>query len=236
MALVISNLQGAKITEFELPGFISAILNTIFLPLIFILKKFLLFIGGRDISYDFFSVIHVSVGILSFPILFLITDMIEEVYGKRKTLIFITTGVIALSVMVLLTTIAVYLPAAERSIDNDAFTTIFKSGIRISIASIIAFFFGQMHDLWSFSFWKKFTKGKHLWFRNNVSTIFSQLIDSTIFMFLAFYQITPKFDVVFIISLIIPYWIFKILFAMIDTPFCYLGVWWLRGKKKKPTH
>jgi len=73
-----------------------------------------------------------------------------------------------------------------------------------------------------------------LWLRNNLSTIFSQLIDTTIFMFLAFYKIAPKFTVTFIISLIIPYWIFKVVFAIVDTPLCYLGVRWLKNEKSEP--
>ena len=62
----------------------------------------------------------------------------------------------------------------------------------------------------------------------NLSTIVSQLIDTFVFMMIAFYQLTPKFTFIFIIHLIIPYYLFKILFAIIDTPFVYLGVNWLK--------
>jgi len=67
-----------------------------------------------------------------------------------------------------------------------------------------------------------------LWLRNNLSTIVSQFIDSTVFMFVAFYALTPKFTVAFIFSLIIPYYLFKVAFAVLDTPFVYLGVKWLK--------
>ena len=105
--------------------------------------------------------------------------------------------------------------------------------MRIIIASIVAFFLSQLHDIVVFEKLKKRTKWKHLWLRNNLSTMGSQLIDSTVFMFLAFYAITPKFDVKFIISLIIPFYIFKIIFAIIDTPFVYLWVKWLKNGENK---
>ena len=138
---------------------------------------------------------------------------------------------LSMILLIIITSIAVVLPAAERSVDNNAYSAVFKVTIRMTIASILAFVIAQFHDMWSFDFWKKKTKGKFLWLRNNLSTIVSQLIDSTIFMFVAFYKSAPMWDAVFIISLIVPYWIFKILFALLDTPFVYLGVWWLRGKK-----
>ncbi|MDD3822859.1 MAG: queuosine precursor transporter, partial [Sphaerochaetaceae bacterium] len=74
----------------------------------------------------------------------------------------------------------------------------------------------------------RMTKDKHLWIRNNVSTIISQFIDTTIFMFIAFYHINERYTVPFLFSLIIPYWAFKVVFALLDTPLCYLGVWWVR--------
>jgi uncharacterized integral membrane protein (TIGR00697 family) len=80
---------------------------------------------------------------------------------------------------------------------------------------------------------KKVTKSKHLWIRNNVSTVISQFFDTTIFMFIAFYHITPKYTTPFIFSLIFPYWAFKVLFAIIDTPLCYLGVYWVKKGNKE---
>ncbi|MBU2236011.1 VUT family protein, partial [Patescibacteria group bacterium] len=56
-------------------------------------------------------------------------------------------------------------------------------------------------------------------------------IDTTIFMFIAFYHVSPKFTVAFIFSLIFPYWILKVVFAILDTPFVYLGVRWVKNSK-----
>ena len=172
--------------------------------------------------------ISVSVGIFAVPITFLCTDIVEEVRGREITKQFINIGIIALLITFFLVLISLYLSPASRYESNDAFTTVFKTSLRMIFASIIAFTMAQYHDIWAFNIIKKKTKGKYLWLRNNISTMFSQLIDTTVFMFIAFYGITPKFNVTFIISLIIPYWCFKILFAAIDTPLVYLGVKWLK--------
>ena len=185
-------------------------------------------IGLKIADFGFFDA---SVGILLFPILFLITDVIEEVHGRKKTKELIIIGVITLILVLIVTTLGVLLPFAERSMVNEEYTTIFGTTIRIFIASITAFVLSQLHDVWAFNFWKEKTHGEHLWLRNNLSTMVSTLIDTIIFMFIAFYAITPKFTVEYVFALIIPYWLVKVLFALFDTPFCYLGVWWLRGKK-----
>ena len=188
-----------------------------------------------------FVIFEASVGILLFPILFLITDIIEEVHGKKKAKEFVLIGFITLLVVLVVTAIAVLLPFAERSLVKESYTQIFGTTIRIFIASITAFLIAQLHDVWAFNFWKERTKGKHLWLRNNLSTIVSQFIDTTLFMFIAFYGVTlnsmfdpvnSNFTVMYLFELIIPYWLVKVLFALFDTPFCYLGVRWLKKSKK----
>ncbi len=178
--------------------------------------------------------ISVSVGIFMVPLTFLITDIVEEVYGKKKASHFVIIGVISLTMILLYTLLFVWLAPNERYAYNVEYTTIFGLSIRMIIASIIAFFLSQLHDVWAFGFWKKKTKGKMLWLRNNLSTIVSQAIDTFVFMMIAFWGTSPKFDLMFIIMLSIPYYLFKIAFAAIDTPFVYLGVKWLRkGKVEK---
>jgi len=172
--------------------------------------------------------VSVSVGIFAYPISFLVTDIVGEVMGKAKANRFVLAGFISLILVVILNTISVLMPPAGRYGLNDCYVKVFSSSIRMTIASLITFLISQYHDVWSFHFWKNKTHGKFLWLRNNLSTIVSQFLDTTIFMFLAFYQMTPKFTVGFIFALIIPYWIFKIIFALLDTPFVYWGVAWLK--------
>jgi hypothetical protein len=176
--------------------------------------------------------IRVSVGIFVFPLLFVITDVIEEVYGKIKAKLFVYTGLATLAFTFIMVYISIIAPPNAAWGNQAAYESIFGVSLRMIAASFVAFFFSQMHDVWAFQFWKKKTGGKWLWLRNNLSTIVSQALDTVIFMFIAFYKVTPKFTVPFIISLIIPYWLLKVLFAFCDTPFVYLGARWLRGKKE----
>jgi len=194
-----------------------------------------------------FVLFPASVGILLFPILFLITDIVEEVHGKKKAREFVIVGFITLLIILIVTIIAVLLPHVSRSVmaNEDlqiAYDKIFGTTIRIFIASITAFLIAQFHDIWAFNFWKQKTKGKYLWLRNNLSTIISQFIDTTLFMFIAFYGVTDtaffdlantRYTVEFVFfTMTIPYWLVKVLFALFDTPFCYLGVKWLKSSKK----
>ena len=187
-------------------------------------------LGGKIVSLFGISV---SVGIFMVPLTFLITDIVEEVYGKKAVKQFIKGGVLALIIIFLYASIFVILEPHERYGFDEEYKTIFGASLRMIIASIIAFVLAQIHDMISFEWWKKKTKGKALWLRNNMSTIGSQLIDSSVFMMIAFYQLTDKFTFMFIVSLIIPYYLFKVAFALLDTPFVYLGVKWLKKETKE---
>ena len=175
--------------------------------------------------------IRVSVGIFFMPLLFLITDIVGEVHGKERARYFVRISSAILVFMFIMIFISIKMPANKTWGLQGEYSLIFGSSLRMTFASITSFIISQSIDVRAFDFWKKQTKGKHLWLRNNLSTFFSQLIDTTIFMFLAFYKISPKFTIAFIISLIIPYWIFKVVFAIMDTPLCYLGVKWLKNEK-----
>ncbi len=172
--------------------------------------------------------IRLSVGIFFIPILFLVTDIIGEVKGKKRALFFVRTSIIMLLFMFLMVALCVSIAPHPSYTLNEEYRAIFGSTLRMTIASLISFTISQNIDIFIFSFFKKITNEKHLWIRNNISTMISQLVDTTIFMFIAFYHISPKFNVSFIISLILPYWGFKIIFALLDTPLCYLGVNWLK--------
>ena len=176
--------------------------------------------------------LNVSMGIWLVPITFLITDMLAEVKGRKFVSNLIWSTAIALIFSLLFIQLSIIVGPAERFVDNNpAFMIIFKNSARMFIASIVAFIISQFHDIWAFEFWKKKTKGKHLWLRNNLSTVVSQFIDTTIFIFIAFYQMTPRFDFAFMWQLILPYYALKIILALIDTPFVYMGVKWLKGKQ-----
>ncbi|MFC1598336.1 queuosine precursor transporter [Patescibacteria group bacterium] len=178
--------------------------------------------------------VSVSVGIFTYPFTFVVTDVIEDVFGKKVSRQFLLIGVIALALLFALTALSVVLPAADRFADQAAaYNSTFKNSLRFIFASLVAFTISQSHDIWAFSFWKKKTKGRWLWLRNNLSTVVSQGIDTFIFMFIAFYQLTDKFTAGYVVELALTYWAFKVVFAIIDTPLVYAGVRWMKGKSSK---
>lgn len=170
----------------------------------------------------------VSVAIFMVPLTFLITDIVEEVHGPKLTRQFVFSGIIAIVLVFVFTAIFVQVPPHERFPYDDCYRVVFGNSMRIMIASVVAFGLAQLHDVYAFEWWKKRTGGKWLWLRNNLSTMVSQLIDTFAFMFIAFYQAAPQYTASFLIDLSLTYYLFKIAFALLDTPLVYLGVYWLK--------
>lgn len=169
-----------------------------------------------------------SVGIFLMPLMFLITDIVSEVYGKKVARLFVLSAMVSLIVVLISTAAFVHLAPHERFEANDEYRTVFGASLRITAASLVAFGLSQIHDVWAFEFWKQKTNSRMLWLRNNASTFGSQAIDTLAFMYLAFYGISPKFDALFVLQLAWPYYLFKVGFAALDTPLVYAGVKWLR--------
>ncbi|MCH3916304.1 MAG: queuosine precursor transporter [Spirochaetia bacterium] len=175
--------------------------------------------------------IRVSVGIFFMPILFLITDIVGEVKGKAEALFFVKVATGMLLFLFCMVALCVKIPPYSGYSYQKEYALIFGSTLRMTIASLISFMISQNLDVVLFDKIGAACGGRYLWIRNNTATMTSQLIDTIVFDFIAFYHLTPQFDVPFLISLILPYWMFKVLFAAMDTPFCYLGVRWLKGEK-----
>lgn len=172
---------------------------------------------------------NISVGIIAFPLTFLINDIVTEIAGKERARHFVRTGLLMLVILFAMVYIARLLPAASFYSHNEAYETVFGNSLRIIIASLSAFIVSELLDIAIFSKIKERLK-KFLWLRVNASNIISQLIDTTIFTFIAFYMVTDAYNIEKMFALIIPYWALKILFSFVQTPLAYLGVWWLRGK------
>lgn len=174
--------------------------------------------------------VAVSVAIFTYPLTFTISNIIEEVYGKAVARQFIVIGVVVLLALFVIIALSLQLPTAERFAERGAaYTTTFQSSLRIIAGSLIAFLLSQLHNIWAFGFWKKQTRGRFLWLRTNYATMVSQAIDTLVFMFIAFYHLTPKFTAVYVLYLCWSYWMFKAFFSLASTPIVYAGVRWLRG-------
>lgn len=174
-----------------------------------------------------------SVGILLFPLSFLVTDIMVEIWGPKAVRPLVGATVAILFVILGVTAVATLLPPAERFAELDeAYSTIFRSSLRIIAASIVAFALSQSHDVWAFELWKQATGGRMLWLRNNASTVVSQLIDTVVFMLIAFWGTTDRFTLPFVLgSMVPPYYALKVLTAAADTPLVYLGVKLIRKRR-----
>ena len=181
--------------------------------------------------WDFFGLyrFEISVGILPYPITFLITDIISEVYGKKRANQVVTTGIFASFFSLLIVYISDIVPATSYSPINDAlFSKVFGATAIAVFASMMAYLLAQYIDIQIFHFWKRVTKGKHLWLRNNFSTFTSQFVDTfTVLLLLCSFG---KIDWDLFGGLRLSGFLFKVLVAMLDTPFLYLAVYALRKK------
>ena len=133
-------------------------------------------------------------------------------------------GFITLVLSFLLTSASIVWPPASFWPHQQAYQTILGSSARIMVASLTAYLFSQYHDVWAFHFWKRVTTERFLWLRNNASTIVSQLLDSVVFITIAFYGSLP------VIPLIFGQWVIKVGIALLDTPLVYLLVYVVRRR------
>ena len=172
---------------------------------------------------------ELSVGILPYPITFLITDIISEIYGKKKANQVVIAGIFASFFSMGIILAANYTPAIENSpINNALFSKVFGLSPIAVLASMLAYLFAQFIDIRIFHFWKRKTKGKHLWLRNNFSTFSSQLIDTlTVVTLLSVFEVLPWS---MFISLVLSGFLFKILIALLDTPILYFIVYLFRSR------
>ena len=168
---------------------------------------------------DFLGLV-VPAGTLAYCFTFPITYIVDEIYGKRRAVYIVWAGLITEILMLLL----IYIDYIQKPLSieqQELYVRVFSPQVRIVIGSIVAYLASQHHDVWAFWKWREITRGKYLWLRNNASTIVSQLIDSSIFTTIAFYGTVPTS---ILIDMIISLWLFKVIIALADTPFVYLGV------------
>lgn len=186
-------------------------------------------IANKFISIDLgFKTFVISAGVLPYPATFLITDILSEVYGRKRTNDVVFAGFAASIFVLFILWLGHQFSAIDGSpVNDDQYGTVFQNSWRVISASMIAYLTAQLVDIRIFHFWKGVTKGKHLWLRNNFSTIFSQLVDTTLVVTVIFIGLTPVADIG---QMILDGWLFKIICAVIDTVFIYAAVAWFRKR------
>lgn len=194
--------------------------------------------GGK--TFYLFSVgsfkLNASVAIFLLPLVFTINDVITEVHGKERARSVIRSGLVTVVMLILFSFLATALgPSTRFAGTENAYDTIFHLSIRFSIASLLAFSIAEFTDVFIFSKIRAALGKKNLWLRNNASNFISQLIDTTVFMVLAFWSFDKGLGAnwSFLFSLILPYWLLKCSMSVLETPFVYLGTAWLKKDKKE---
>ncbi len=175
---------------------------------------------------------ELSCGIIAYPITFLVTDLISELYGRKRATLVVKIGFVVSVFVTAVVWIANATPIYDRSpVTDEAFNMVFGLLPGIVFGSMIAYLTAQFFDVQIFEFWRNLTKGRHLWLRNNGSTILSQVVDTVLVVTIAL-VIWPEIDANPVTTpldgetwwgIVIGQYLFKMGIALFDTPFFYMG-------------
>ena len=204
-------------------GFTFVILASLFIAALITCNL----IANKFVTVDLgFKTFIVSAGVIPYPLTFLITDILSEIYGRRNTTMVVIAGFVA-SIMVLgILYFGHIFPAiADSPVSNYEYEVVFQNSWRVISSSMLAYLVAQFVDVRIFHFVKRKSKGRYLWLRNNFSTFFSQLVDTVLVTTVIFIGI-KSFDE--ILPLIQDGWFFKVLFAAADTLLIYPMVYFIR--------
>ncbi|MCG2634665.1 MAG: queuosine precursor transporter [Gammaproteobacteria bacterium] len=180
-----------------------------------------------------------TAGLITYPLTFLVTDIVSEIFGKKRADRMVWAGFAMSLLMLVIVQISIHLPVSPywssalvpEFSDGDrmqqAWLASFGVGWWLVSGSMCAYLVAQLLDNRLFHFWRRLTGGRHLWLRNNGSTLVSQLVDTFIVNSFLFYgafgwEFWQGVKVMFVIYL------FKLGIALLDTPFCYLGIYGVR--------
>lgn len=182
--------------------------------------------------------VHLAVGVLPYPVTFLCTDFISELYGRRRANAVVWIGLLLNVWLMLVFWVGGALPRLEGT-DETVFLRMRTLALGAVAASMIAYLSAQFVDVYLFHFWKRLTGGRHLWLRNNGSTLFSQLLDSVLVIGITYYfgGFALRSDVPVVHQLFVLMasgYTFKVVAALIDTLPFYLGSAWLRRALRLP--
>jgi len=180
----------------------------------------------------------VPAGLLAYPVTFLVTDLISELYGRKKAQSVVWVGFFLNLYMLLMMSIGHWFPNTYGvSGGLNLFEGVYEFLIANTVSSMIAYLIAQSIDVRLFHYLKKLTKGKYLWIRNNGSTMFSQLIDSTTILSILYFSGNLGENVSTLAALgilIINSYLFKFFFALFDTPIFYFSVWYFKEYDEDP--
>ncbi|MDL5513202.1 queuosine precursor transporter [Arenibacter sp. M-2] len=221
--------DGDKKLAFRIYLYLGALFITSLVVSNLIFQKFFYWRPFGDVTVFGASLFEISVGILPYPLTFLITDLISEIYGRKKANQIVTAGIFASFFSMGIVLLANWVPALPNSpVQDEEFNHVFALSPIAVFASMLAYLFAQYIDIGIYHFWKKLTNGKHLWLRNNFSTFLSQFIDTfTVVGLLCIFGVLPW---AMFYGLVVSGFIFKVIVAFFDTPFLYFFVYLFRKR------
>lgn len=161
-----------------------------------------------------------TLGNVLYGSIFFATDILSEVYGKKAARRGVWFGFIGMLLMTLWMQFGLMFIPHASDFAQGSLSTIFGLMPRIAAGSMVAYLVSQHHDIWAFLYWKKRTKGRFLWLRNNASTMVSQAIDSIIFCSIALWGL---YDTDTWLQILLSTYVMKLIVAAVDTPFLYLA-------------
>ncbi len=177
-----------------------------------------------------------TTGILTYPLTFLVTDIVSEVWGRRRADFMVLLGFLMSILMVLVIQLALavpphpyWVPGVDPAYPTAsgyqyAFESVFSLNGLLLMGSMLAYGAAQLCDNWLFHFFKRLTNGKHLWLRNNGSTWISQLVDTAIVNSILFF-IGFGWDFATGVGVMATIYVYKLVIAAVDTPLVYAGVY-----------
>lgn len=158
----------------------------------------------------------IPAAIVAYPLTFLMTDLIGEIWGKEQANKAVKLGFICQIASLVMIGLAILLPVAPFADNQAEFKSIMGQSFRVVAASLVAYYCSQSWDVWIFHKIRSMST-KHKWIRNNVSTMTSQMIDTAIFITIAFIGVVPN-----IWTMIISQYVIKVVYAVLDTIPFYL--------------
>jgi uncharacterized integral membrane protein (TIGR00697 family) len=203
--------------------------ETVFATSVAIFVTFVVLTNTVGVKLFTAGTLVLPVSILWYPLTFLVTDIVSEVYGARRARFLVITGFVMSLLLLAFSLIGIALPTASVYPLGTDYANIFGPVWRLLFASMAAYLLAQLIDVWLFHFWKRMTRGRHLWLRNNGSTMVSQFVDSLTVNLIFLYKNPSVFSGTFaeLMGIVLGVYAVKVAIAALDTPFCYLGVWFV---------
>jgi len=171
---------------------------------------------------------HLSVAVFSFPIVFLMTDVVGEVYGKRIARLFVLAGFVSTALFIGYSLLSLAVPwSPDGKWAKEGYNQMFGISTRIALASLVAFLIAEYQDVISFFFLRKRLGPKSFWLRSTLSNLWSQLLDTIIFSAIAFIDVYP---LPVLGSISVTWWLYKVAMGVLYMTLSYVGIKLLKDK------